>query len=65
MEDKYKKAIDDMPYHEMFALRRFAPIGHKYFLDDTGQYFMDVMAKKEKHITAEERVRISKDIGWG
>lgn len=65
MNKNDKKIIDDMPYREMFSLRRFAPVGHRYFLDNTGEYFMKIMAEKRMHITDAEYTQISKSVGWG
>ena len=52
--------IDNMTYAEMFRLRRFEPIGSKYFDGEAGDYFLERMAKLEKRISQEEKVSISK-----
>jgi hypothetical protein len=64
MEDKAKEHIDRMSYYKMFRLRRFAGLGHPYFLGATGDYFAKVMAEKEAKLAPGQRTQISKDIGW-
>lgn len=59
-----KKHIDDMSYHQMIRLNRFAPIGHPYFTGEIGAYFTKVMAEKEVQLAPGQRLAISKDIGW-
>lgn len=62
LTDNLKREIDNLPYEEMFRLRRFAPVGHPYFIGDTGMYFLESMNRKDPG--SAERVRISKKIGW-
>lgn len=59
-----KKHIDNMSYRAMLSLNRFAPIGHPYFYDEIGTYFLKVMNEKEQKLTPRQAIRISKDIGW-
>ncbi len=66
MDIKVKEDIDNMSYESMFALRRFAASGHPYFQrGEVSDYFEKLMKKKEKLISHEERVAISKRVGWG
>lgn len=62
MNADIKAKIDAMPYAEMLYKWRFAAIGDPLFQGETGDYFAKVM--KEKKPSDEERVRISKNIGW-
>jgi hypothetical protein len=64
INEKTKKAIDDMSYYSMLELWRNAPIGHPYFKDETGDYYGKVMKEKKDRISHEEAVKASKDIGW-
>jgi len=65
MDDKIKNDIDNMSYEGMLSLRRFAPVGHLYFQrGEVSDYFEKVMGEKEKNIPPEEKVAISKKIGW-
>ena len=60
-----KSDIDNMSYENMVALRRFAEIDHPYFqIGEISDYFEKVMAKKEELISSDEKVAISKKIGW-
>lgn len=62
--DKIKLEIEGLTYAEMVEVRRFAPIGHKYFSGETGDFFKEEMTRKRKSISAEEQVVISKRIGF-
>lgn len=56
--------IDKMTYTEMLRQIRYATAGDPMFLGETGAYFYQVFAKKREAVTHENRVRISKEIGW-
>lgn len=56
--------IDKMTYAEMLRQIRYATAGDPMFLGETGAYFYKVFAEKRDAITHENRVRISKEIGW-
>lgn len=51
-------------YKDLLARNRFSPIGDPIFIGVIGQFFMEQMAMKKSELSAEEHVRISKQIGW-
>lgn len=63
--ESLRERIDDMPYEEMLSRNRFAPIGDPLFADDTGRYFLKVMARKRSEVGQQAHVAASKAIGWG
>ena len=59
-----KKRIDAMTYEQMLRKVRFAPIGDRMFVGETGDYFMRVMAEKKAKLANGEHTAASKSIGW-
>jgi len=64
LAEEIKKQIDDMDYISMLSLWRFAPSGSLMFQGETGTYFAKIMKEKESTLSHEERVNVSKSIGW-
>lgn len=56
--------IDKMTYAEMLRQVRYSPAGDPMFLGETGAYFYQIFAEKRNAVSHENRVRISKEIGW-
>lgn len=65
LTDELKKQIDSMSYESMLNKWRFAPVGDSMFQGDSGDYFAKVMGEKREAVSDSERVRASKDAGWG
>jgi len=59
-----KLRIDEMGYEEMLRLWRFSPLGDPLFQGEVGDYFAEVMKVKKEKLSHEERVQVSKEIGW-
>ena len=53
-----------MDYETMLRLWRFEPVGSKYFRGEIGDYFKQTMQMKAKQMEADEKVKMSKKIGW-
>lgn len=64
LTEELKRQIDAMDYENMMRDWRFAPVGDPMFQGDSGKYYSEVMRKKRKAISDEERVDVSKRIGW-
>lgn len=64
MTEQIKREINDMSYETMMYHQRFDPPGSVLHMGDIGQYFAMVMQVKAEHTTNEERVAVSKKIGW-
>lgn len=64
MTDSTKEIIDKMSYYEMLKLYRFAKISYPYFQGEIGEYFAEMMNKKEEELLPGEKVAISKQMGW-
>lgn len=64
MDPKIKEWIDNASYEELLRKWRFAPIGDPMFIDETGEYYYDVMREKKNQLSHEEAVQASKNIGW-
>ena len=65
MNELQRNVINAMTYEEMLAHRRFAPHGNEMFVGKMGDYCKKVMKAKGDKLTNAEKVRISKDVGWG
>ena len=65
MEESVKIQIDKMTYEDMLSRNSFAPVGDPMFQGEVGQYFQAVMREKGDKLLNEEKVQISKDLGWG
>lgn len=65
MTPEQKAWIDGATYQQLLEKWRFAPIGSVLFQGECGEHYRQVMEKKRDAITNEERVKASKDIGWG
>lgn len=63
-EEALKKWIDYATYKQLLRKWRFALSGDPLFQGDVGDYFKKVMFNKQGRLSTEERVRISKEIGW-
>lgn len=63
-EEEMKEWIDNASYEELLFKWRFAPVGHPLFRGATGDYFKSTLDKKKEELTHEERVGISKKIGF-
>ena len=46
MIDADKEEIDAMAQTEMARCLRFCPVGHRFFQDETGDYFLKVFRAK-------------------
>jgi len=65
MDKKIRTSIDKLSYEQMFEIRRCSHVGHPYFQKgEIGDYFQKVMNSKGSKLTQEQKVRISKKIGW-
>jgi len=63
--ENWKQWIDKASFMELLKKLRHDPIGSEPFQDEAlAHYFMHRMKEKEKEVLSEERVRISKKIGW-
>lgn len=65
LTEQNKKYIDSLSYRQLLSHWRFAPVGDVWFQGETGDYWSERMKQKEKELTSEVRVGISKSIGWG
>ncbi len=61
---KLKEQIDSECYELLLRRWRFAPAGSPFLQGEVGDYYAKVMAGKAAATKADERVRISKSIGW-
>jgi len=64
MNREQRNRIDAMTYEEMVTHRRFTPVENEMFQGMMGEYFFKMMNEKGKEITREEKIAISKKIGW-
>jgi len=64
LTEENKKAIDSLSYEQLLSRWRFAPMGDRWFQDETGDYWSSVMNKKKEEIGQTEAVHVSKNIGW-
>ena len=64
LTEKQKTKIDNMSYHAMLDLYRFAPAGDKMFQGESGDYFINNMNEKKNLLSHNETVSISKAVGW-
>lgn len=66
MDKEDKDWIDNASYAQLLAKCRFAPIGHRFFSNKTEVqiYFESACAKARNELTQEQRVGISKQVGW-
>lgn len=62
LDETIKQQIDAMTYEEMLRKWRFAPVGDPMLQGETGTYFATRMREIEP--SREEKVRVSKKIGW-
>ena len=62
LTEENKKYIDSLSYEALLSKWRFAPVGDKWFQDDTGKYWGDRM--KELRENGANHVGASKSIGW-
>ena len=58
------KTIEKMSYEQMLKKHRFAPSGDPMFEGDSGWLFSKNMEIKKMELSHDERVRISKKVGW-
>ena len=58
-----KAKIDEMSYEELLRLNRFGDLGDPIFQEETGDYFIKVMAEKKAALMPGEAVAISKRVG--
>jgi len=65
LDIKTKATIDAMSYFDMLKKYRFAEVGNPWFVGDVGTYFMTTMNRKKMAMTENERVAVSKAVGWG
>ena len=63
-KDEMKQWIDNASYEQLLSRWRFAPVGDLMFQGEIGDYYTEVMKKKGEEVGNEERVRVSKNIGW-
>jgi hypothetical protein len=56
--------IDKATYQDLLRTWRHAQAGSGWFTGEVAGHFMETMSEKQKHITDQERVAISKRIGW-
>lgn len=59
-----KAHIDSLSYESLLSRWRFAPVGDKWFQDETGKYWGQRMAELRAQDEA-GAVRASKSLGWG
>lgn len=60
-----KKYIDGLSYQSLLSHWRFAPIGDKWFMGETGNYWSKRMSElRNKPGGDDEHIRSSKSIGW-
>ena len=59
-----KETIDSATYEQLLRAWRFAPVGDPTFQGEMGEYFSRAFIKAKTQHTNEERVAISKKIGW-
>ncbi len=64
MELKTKQMIDSMPYGQMLARWRNAPVGDPMFQGETGKYFAVEMKRKREEVGDAAHTAASKAIGW-
>lgn len=65
MTKEQKDWIDNAEYEELLRRWRFSPSGDPMFMDEAGQYYKAVMAKRRAEPEGQaEHVRASKSIGW-
>ena len=66
LTEENKQYIDSLDYYELLRRWRFAPVGDKWFQDETGTYWAERMKQLRAEPGGDERhVQCSKDIGWG
>jgi hypothetical protein len=64
LNNKLKAEINNMQYSEMLHKWRFAPAGDKLFQGESGDYFSKNMSEKRNKLSEDEKINISKCIGW-
>jgi len=57
-----KQWIDNASYEELLSKWRFAPSGDPMFEKPDGDYYKEVMQKKRKALSREDRVATSKRV---
>lgn len=59
-----KDTIDNMSYEQLLRRWRFADLGDPIFIGEIGKYYQKVMFNKRDDLTFDEKVKVSKRIGW-
>lgn len=65
LSPEIKKRIDALTYEDLLAQWRFARVGDPMFQGECGEYFSRVMFAKRDALSNQERVTVSKRVGWG
>lgn len=64
MNEKDKEWIDNATYEELLRKWRFAPLGERIFIGESGEYYRKVMLQKKYKLPHNEVVKASKNVGW-
>lgn len=64
MSEEIKQKIDSLSYEDMLRIIRFTRAGHYWCTGETGDYFFERYTKLKSAMPEEEKVRISKAVGW-
>ncbi len=59
-----KEKILNMDYETMLRMWRFSNGGHKYFHGELGYFFATEMATKKAQLSHDEKIAISKRVGF-
>lgn len=63
-EEDMKRWINEASYGELLKKWRFAPSGDPFFEGEIGIYYREELVRRESILSHEERVKVSKKIGW-
>ena len=56
--------VDGASYEQLLGKWRFEPSGSPWFEGEMGDYYKAVMLERSHETPDEERVRVSKSLGW-
>jgi hypothetical protein len=63
-DERMRAWIDGASYEDLLRKWRFSPSGDPMLMGEVGTYYKTVMDRRGLELSAEERVAISKRIGW-
>lgn len=61
---EFKEKIDSLDHEELLRLWRFTPIGDDMFVGESGIYIDKAFKESYLKLRNEERVALSKKVGW-